>query len=91
MELTGVSTWASLGASRLHQVELPPQVKRVHIFCDNDDPGREAMRRATEVHNMLGRTVYQRTLDECGDWNDLANLIADRDGRELPPVAEEVA
>jgi hypothetical protein len=29
MQLSGVSVWASLGKSRLHQVELPPEVKRV--------------------------------------------------------------
>jgi putative DNA primase/helicase len=84
MQLTGITVWASLGSARLHQVELPLCVKEVHIFVDNDEPGRAAARRAPEVHTRLGRHVLLRSpADECGDWNDFLNLIADRDGRDL--------
>ena len=48
MELSGVTVWASLGSARLHQVELPSEVKEVHVFVDNDEPGRLAARRAAE-------------------------------------------
>jgi hypothetical protein len=34
MQLTGVPVWASLGGARLHRVELPPEVKEVHVFLD---------------------------------------------------------
>jgi putative DNA primase/helicase len=84
MQMAGVTVWASLGASRLHSVELPPQVEEVHIFVDNDEPGRSAARRAGDLHTTAGRKVYLRSPpDNCGDWNDFLNLIADQDGRDV--------
>ena len=93
MDLSGVTVWASLGSARLHQVELPPEVKEVHIFVDNDEPGRAAAKRAADVHIKAGRRVYLRSPpDECGDWNDFLNLIANRDGRDpLPAQSSEDA
>jgi len=93
MQMAGMTVWASLGASRLHSVELPPEVEEVHVFVDNDEPGRTAAKRTADVHTSLGRRVYLRSPpDQCGDWNDFLNLIADRDGRDvLPSVASEDA
>jgi putative DNA primase/helicase len=92
MQMTGMTVWAALGASRLHNVELPAEVEEVHIFVDNDDPGRLAAKRAAEAHIAIGRRVYLRSPpDQCGDWNDFLNLLADRDGRDLPSVATEDA
>lgn len=86
MQMTGMTVWASLGASRLHSVELPSEVEQVHIFADNDEPGRAAARRAAQTHANAGREVWLRSPpDQCGDWNDFLNLIADRDGRDLSP------
>jgi putative DNA primase/helicase len=88
MQMAGVVTWASLGAHRLHKVLLPECVKAVHVFVDNDEPGRTAARRAAEVHTAMGRNVHLRSPpDHCGDWNDFLNLIADRDGRDLGDAA----
>lgn len=94
MQMAGMTVWASLGASRLHSVELPLEVEEVHIFVDNDEPGRAAAKRAADVHTGIGRRVYLRSPpDQCGDWNDFLNLLADRDGRDLPAsnVAEDAA
>ena len=94
MQMAGMSVWASLGASRLHNVELPADVEEVHIFGDNDEAGRTAAKRATDVHTRAGRTVHRRyPPEQCSDWNDFLNLIADRDGRPVLPstVAEDAA
>ena len=48
MQMAGMTVWASLGASRLHSVELPPEVEEVHVFVDNDEPGRTAAKRTAE-------------------------------------------
>jgi putative DNA primase/helicase len=86
MQMTGMTVWASLGASRLHSVELPSIVEEVHIFADNDEPGRAAAKRVGQMHANAGRKVWLRSPpDRCGDWNDFLNLIADRDGRDLVP------
>jgi hypothetical protein len=78
MMLTGMSVWASLGGKRLHNVELPPFVREVHIFADNDAPGREAADRACEVHCKLGRVVeIRRPPLEFKDYNDF--IVADAD------------
>jgi hypothetical protein len=68
MMLTGMSVWASLGGKRLHNVELPPFVREVHVFCDNDTPGREAAyRRAMCIAHLAamsrseGRLLNSRT------------------------------
>jgi putative DNA primase/helicase len=91
-QMTGMTVWAALGASRLHSVELPAEVEEVHIFVDNDEPGRTAAKRAADVHTTIGRRVYLRSPpDQCGDWNDFLNLLADRDGRDLPSIATEDA
>lgn len=84
MQLAGITVWASLGASRLHSVEVPSWVEEIDIFVDNDEAGRTAAKRAANVHTSKGRKVCLRyPPDECGDWNDFLNLIAKRDGRPL--------
>jgi putative DNA primase/helicase len=84
MQMTGAPVWASLGANRLHRVEVPSWVEEIHIFVDNDEPGRMAARRAGEAHVAAGREVCLRSPpDQCGDWNDFLNLLADKDGRDI--------
>jgi hypothetical protein len=84
MQMTGVPVWASLGAGRLHRVEVPGHVEEIDIFVDNDEPGRTAAKRTAEVHIAAGRSVRLRSPpDQCKDWNDFLNLIADRDGRDM--------
>jgi len=78
MMLTGMSVWASLGGKRLHNVELPAFVRDVHIFADNDQPGREAAYRASDVHRQLGRSVkIRRPPPQFKDFNDF--IVADAD------------
>jgi len=65
--------------------ELPPIVEEVHIFSDNDDPGRQAAERARQVHRELGRIVaVRRPPSEFKDYNNF--IIADADAwqKELP-------
>jgi hypothetical protein len=78
MMLTGMSVWASLGGKRLHNVELPPFVREVHIFADNDQPGSEAAYRASDVHREVGRTVkIRRPPPQFKDFNDFIVSNAD--------------
>ena len=76
--LTGMSVWASLGGKRLHNIELPPFVYEVHIFADNDQPGREAAYRASDAHRELGRAVkIRRPPPQFKDFNDFIASDAD--------------
>ncbi len=80
MAMTGVPVWVALG-KRLDQIALPEMVREVHLFADNDQPGREAADRAAEKHLRAGRAVEIRfPLDGLNDWNDLALALADCDG-----------
>jgi putative DNA primase/helicase len=91
MQMTGITTWASLGAARLDKIWLPPTVEEVHIFGDDDDAGRKASDRAALVHVNERRTVVPRFPPPgLKDYNDLLNFIADTDGRDLL-TAKEVA
>jgi putative DNA primase/helicase len=69
MQLTGVPTWACLGASRMHRVAVPDSVREFHIFIDNDAPGRDAAERTAHAHRNR-RVVLRRPPDGFGDWND---------------------
>jgi putative DNA primase/helicase len=69
--LTKVPCWATLGASRLDRVDLPDSLRRVHLFGDNDDPGRAAMERATTRYTHLGFQVRRWwPPEQFNDWND---------------------
>jgi putative DNA primase/helicase len=73
MQLAGVPTWACLGASRMHRVAVPDSVRELHIFIDNDDPGRDAAERTAHAHRHR-RVVLRRPPDEFGDWNDFLRM-----------------
>ena len=67
MQLSGMTVWASLGASRLHNVELPLEVEEVHVFVDNDEPGRQ------EMHGQHGPAMLAEPLfpePRIGDESD---------------------
>ena len=70
MQLSGVPTWACLGASRMHRVAVPDSVRELHVFMDNDGPGREAGERTADTHQPHRRVVLRRPPDHLNDWND---------------------
>jgi putative DNA primase/helicase len=70
MQLTGVPAWACLGAARMHRVEFPADVRELHIFADNDEPGRAAAERTAHA-NRHRRVVVHFAPDGANDWNDV--------------------
>jgi putative DNA primase/helicase len=70
MQLSGVPTWACLGASRMSKVRVPDSVRELHIFMDNDGPGREAGERTAHAHQHHRHVVLRRPPDYLKDWND---------------------
>jgi hypothetical protein len=70
MQLSGVPTWACLGASRMHRVAVPDSVRELHVFMDNDGPGRDAGERTADAHVHHRRVVLRRPPDHLNDWND---------------------
>jgi hypothetical protein len=73
MQLAAVPTWATLGAARMHRVAVPAEVREVHIFADDDEPGRLAAERAAERHTAEGRRVVIRLPpDGFKDWAEAA-------------------
>ncbi len=54
MQLCNLPCWASLGGARLARVDLPPEVREVHIFADGDDAGREAAEKAVRRFRREG-------------------------------------
>lgn len=76
MQLAGVPVWATLGAQRLARVAVPREVAEVHIFADNDEPGRAAAEQAAERHTREGRSVRIRfPALEFSDWNDALRAL----------------
>lgn len=60
MQLTGIPTWSTAGAGRLASITLPDPVHTVHLFCDNDEPGRNAAKIAAARYSRTGRKVIVR-------------------------------
>jgi len=54
----------------MHRVALPQAVRKVVIFADNDDAGREAAERTAKIHRFDGRSVEIRLPDVGTDFND---------------------
>jgi hypothetical protein len=77
MQMGNVPVWACMGASRMHCVVIPDHVRELHLFGDNDDPGRAAVERTAHVHQQHRRVVLRFPPEGCKDWNDLVL----RDGR----------
>ncbi len=71
MRLFEVAVWCACGA-RLGAIDLPPEVKTVHVFADNGVPGRDAAERAADRYTHEGRRVEIRYPPPAfGDWNDV--------------------
>ncbi|MBN1460973.1 MAG: AAA family ATPase [Armatimonadetes bacterium] len=96
---TGQRCWSCLSARGLETVELPEQVRTVHLWADNDASGvgqSSAGRLASRFHNQ-GLTVYVHIPPEPGtDWLDIytasgpATLMEELTDRELWRPAPEV-
>lgn len=71
--LTGIQAWASMGAKRFHQVELPTSVERVILLADNDREGRRAEAKARDALVRPGLVVD--TEWPPGAMNDWAQLL----------------
>ena len=70
--LMGLPAWAAISAGNLGQgLVLPPDVRRVVIAADPDEPGRVAARNAWARWRAEGREARIATPDGDGDFNDL--------------------
>jgi putative DNA primase/helicase len=79
MQLSGVPTWATLGAERLSLTFVPPRVRELHVFADADQAGERAAVRAAERHVRRGLTVHIRCPPEgSADWNDVLRNSASK-------------
>jgi len=57
-EATATAAWATLGASGMRTVVLPPQVQRVEIWVDRDEAGRQAADALAVRLHREGRVVF---------------------------------
>ncbi|WP_440590951.1 DUF7146 domain-containing protein [Sphingobium indicum] len=55
--LTGIQAWATMGAKRFHQVDIPASVETVILLADNDAEGRRARERAAETYRRPGLAI----------------------------------
>ncbi len=55
--LTGIQAWATMGAKRFHQVDIPASVETVILLADNDPEGRRAHDRALCAYRRQGLTI----------------------------------
>ena len=72
-QIFGIPCWATLGSKRLDAVQLPANITRVHIFGDNDDPGRQGVQNA--VARYCRREYRHVTVhwpdEKYNDFNDV--------------------
>ncbi len=77
MQLTGVPCWACLGSKRMARVSIPDTVRELHLFADDDEPGRLAAEQTAKAHAHR-RIVKRFPPDGFGDYADLAADLAKR-------------
>lgn len=56
-QISNLPCWASLGAGRFHQLQIPAGVTRLLLAADNDEEGRRAIAKATETYVRPGLTI----------------------------------
>lgn len=78
MQLSAVPCWACLGSQRMARVVIPDAVRELHVFADNDEPGRLAAEQTARAHPRR-RVVVHLPPDGCGDYADLAADLAKRE------------
>ncbi len=68
-----VPTWACLGASNLHNIQLPPLslINTVKIFTDGDQDGEKARNKAGDKWLRQGYKVISCQAPEGIDYNDV--------------------
>ena len=71
--LTGIQAWATMGAKRFHQLDIPVSVETVILLADNDLEGRRAHERAREAYHRPGLNI--ETEWPPGRKNDWAQLL----------------
>ena len=71
--LTGIQAWATMGAKRFHQAEIPACVERVILLADNDLEGLRAEAKAREALARPGLVID--TEWPPGRMNDWAQLL----------------
>lgn len=71
--LTGIQAWATMGAKRFHQVNVPASVETIILLADNDLEGRRAHDRALEAYRRPGLNI--ETEWPPGRMNDWAQLL----------------
>ena len=71
-QLTGLPCWATLGTERFARAGLPPSVRQLVLFLDNDPGGRRAETLAREAHRATDVEIEARYPKVPGaDWNDV--------------------
>jgi len=73
LQLTGIPSWAALGASRMHRVAVPDHVSELHIFADADEAGRAAAERTAHAHRHR-RVVLRYPPEGIKDYNDFLRV-----------------
>ncbi|MGL5094020.1 MAG: toprim domain-containing protein, partial [Planctomycetia bacterium] len=70
----GLATWAAISAGGLKKVDLPSQVRTVHLWADNDanNVGQDAAEAAANRFHREGLTVYVLSPPVVdADWLDV--------------------
>jgi putative DNA primase/helicase len=70
MQLFDVPCWSTLGGGRMHRVWVPPSVRELFLFADNDDCGRAAVERTAHAHRHR-RVIIKFPPDGFKDWDDV--------------------
>ena len=69
--LTGVPCWACLGGTRMDSVWIPPAVKHLHVFADDDNTGRKSIDDIIDKHQHL-RIDIRLPPEGFKDWGEVA-------------------
>lgn len=92
MQADGIPVWAALSAGGLKEVTIPPVVREVVIYADNDEPGISAARALASRLVLNKMRVGLKLPPKTGtDFNDLLREGGEAAIREIPIAWQEPA
>ena len=79
-QLFDIPCWATCGVGRLHKIAIPDNVKRLHLYADNDQAGIPSAERAANLYLARGLEVkvIRPRRRRINDFNDLVRAMQEQ-------------
>jgi len=78
MQIHGFPVWCGLGSTRLQNVQIPLDVRRLITVTDRDKAGFTAAKELRDRHKFIRHLDYKYAPAPAKDWNDVLTSTTER-------------